>query len=236
MAFENKQGKYITEYVNKHIESNEQLDKLKLFSFIENKKDRESLLEQFKYTRIIYKFLEGTQAKDSLLHAEIKIQIILYLSIIEYCCDYLISNQFKNTKVVKETMKSAGLKKMNLRPNLLNQVASSLNRDKDDLVISAKTQDTSTKNLSKIRFSDKIDCIGNTLIELDKEKNYNEKKVNRRKNRRSKVLKEIKTLIYYRNNIHLSHELTNNRHATLKDSKRAYKCTKNFSGMINYFV
>lgn len=51
MAFENKQEKYITEYVNKHIESNEQLDKLKLFSFIEDKEDRESLLEQFKYTR-----------------------------------------------------------------------------------------------------------------------------------------------------------------------------------------
>ena len=65
---------------------------------------------------------------------------------------------------------------MNLQPNLLNQVARSLNRDQDDLVISAKIQDTSTKNLSKIRFSDKIDCIGNTLIELDKEKNYNEKK------------------------------------------------------------
>jgi len=236
VAFGDRQNKYIKEYVTNHVESKQLLTQKQIFLFIECEKDRESLLNQFIYTRILYKFLEGVQAENSLLYAEVKIQIILYLSLIEYCCDYLITNQFQQTQSVKNTLKNASLKKVSLNKDLMKQIAKSVNREENDFVISVKDNTEGTKSLSKIRFADKLDCIGATLTELDNKKGYSKKKIMRRERFRKKTLEEVKELIYYRNNIHLSHELTNDRRATLADSKKAYKCVKKFSDIVNTFV
>lgn len=173
MAFENGQNKYIEKYVTNHVESKQLLNQKKIFSFIKCEKDKASLLDQFIYTRILYKFLEGVQAEDSLLYAEVKIQIILYLSLIEYCCDYLITNQFQQAQSVRNTLKNAGLKKIFVNKDLMKQIAKSVNREENDFVISVKDNTEDTKNLNKIRFADKLDCIGAALTEMDNKRGYN---------------------------------------------------------------
>ena len=233
VAFEEEQKDYIKKYIYTHIESLDELNSKGYFGFIDDDALRNFVLNQSFSTSIMYKFCEGMSATGILKAAEAKIQIILYLSFIEYSCDYLIRYRLSMTDAVKEMNNSNSLKKINLRENLLEQIAASVDRDPNDIVVSVpdiKSQDTDS-NLRKTRFEDKLSLIGNAMNELDK--NGTTEKLKRRQENREQMLGEIKELIYLRNNVHLTHEI--NRQATIDQSKKAYKVVKKFSDILNSF-
>lgn len=220
------------DYISTHTESPEILHKKELFAFVDNEKERTILLNQFSSTRTIYKFFEGMQAVNENLDAEAKIQAILFLSLIEYSCDYLIQNQLRNTKATKNESKS-GLRKLNIDPNKLNDIAKSVNRDTSELVVSAI--DTKMEiDLKRITFNNKLKIIENSITETDKKVKNHKWKI-RAKNRHT-IFSRIEKLIYYRNNIHISHEINGGRASELPHSKDAYQLIEKFSDMINTFL
>lgn len=234
MTFDKTHKEYINEYITSHIESKEYLRKKDIFAFIKNEKERDAILNQFYSTRTVYKFFEGMHAENEILDAEAKIQVILYLSFIEYSCDYLIKNQLHETNTVKNSLKSSGLKKLKITYSLLEKVAKSVNRDVDDIVLSTTdTKKDNTSKLQKITFNDKLRIVEESLNEMDEKA--------RKRNRDSRyahrhpVFEEIGKLVYLRNNIHLSHEFKDGRASELSDSRSAYKLVKKFSNMMNEF-
>lgn len=60
------------------------------FSFIRNEKLAKRLGEEFVSARVIYKILEGLEAKEWLHRAQIRIQILSYASIYEAVLHYIL--------------------------------------------------------------------------------------------------------------------------------------------------
>lgn len=72
------------------------------FWFISDNDLRERLEDEFKSVRYIYKILEGMQAKDWLLTAQIRIQILLYASIYEAVLHHVLLQDYSETAQVKQ--------------------------------------------------------------------------------------------------------------------------------------
>lgn len=71
------------------------------FWFISDINLRIRLEEEFKSARYVYKLLEGLQAKEWLLNAEVRIQILLYASIYEAVLHHVLLQDYSNTDAVK---------------------------------------------------------------------------------------------------------------------------------------
>lgn len=65
---------------------------------------RDRLIVEFINARKIYKFFEGLQASDELLLAQIKTQVIMYVSIQEAVVNYLLFELFEETNTVKNLL------------------------------------------------------------------------------------------------------------------------------------
>lgn len=82
MAFTSETKKELENYISGHLPNKEWYES-HFYPFIENKSLRDRLIVEFINARKIYKFFEGLQASDELLLAQIKTQVIMYVSIQE---------------------------------------------------------------------------------------------------------------------------------------------------------
>lgn len=82
MAFQKKTIDTIIGYVYGHLPQKEWYEE-KFYPFIKDVKLRARLITEYTNARVIYKLFEGVQAKDELLLAQIKTQVIMYVSIQE---------------------------------------------------------------------------------------------------------------------------------------------------------
>jgi hypothetical protein len=90
------------------------------FWFISDPDLRTRLEEEFKSARYVYKLLEGMEAKDWLLTAEVRIQILLYASIYEAVLHHVLLQDYKDTDPVKRITTYEARTKINI-PNAIKQ-------------------------------------------------------------------------------------------------------------------
>jgi len=92
------------------------------FWFISDKELRTRLEDEFKSARYVYKLLEGMQAKDWLLNAEVRIQILLYASIYEAVLHHVLFLDYADTAPVKRITTYEARKKINISGMIENQI------------------------------------------------------------------------------------------------------------------
>jgi hypothetical protein len=92
MAFKEPIRRAVVEYVERDLPSDEFYERY--FWFISDANLRERLEEEFRSARYIYKLLEGLTAKDWLLTAQVKVQILLYASIYEAVLHHVLLQEY----------------------------------------------------------------------------------------------------------------------------------------------
>ena len=84
------------------------------FWFISDVELRTRLEEEFKSARYVYKLLEGLQAKEWLLNAEVRIQILLYASIYEAVLHHVLLQDYADSDVVRSITTYEARKRINI--------------------------------------------------------------------------------------------------------------------------
>lgn len=124
---------------------------------IENKSLRDRLIVEFINARKIYKFFEGLQASDELLLAQIKTQVIMYVSIQEAVVNYLLFELFEETNTVKNLLFQERLVKIGIPGHKLEKIAKELEHDKKDIIPCYNKVQTVDK--TKIRYEQKVAAL-----------------------------------------------------------------------------
>lgn len=122
------------------------------FWFISDTDLRTRLEEEFKSARYVYKLLEGLQAKDWLLIAEVRIQILLYASIYEAVLHHVLLQDYANTDAVKNITTYETRKKINISGEIKKKIVDVYSPSGD--VVVYQTQ-IATVDERKIVFEDK---------------------------------------------------------------------------------
>lgn len=98
MAFTEPIRKAVVEYVERDLPSDAFYERY--FWFISDANLRERLEDEFRSARYIYKLLEGLTAKDWLLTAQVKVQILLYASIYEAVLHHVLLQEYATSSEV----------------------------------------------------------------------------------------------------------------------------------------
>jgi hypothetical protein len=112
MPFSKSVQKSINEYIDKY--TGDAAFYGEYFWFISDAVLRTRLEEEFKSARYVYKFLEGMQAKDWLLTAEVRIQILLYASIYEAVLHHVLLQDYQTTDAVRRIATYESRKRINI--------------------------------------------------------------------------------------------------------------------------
>lgn len=122
------------------------------FWFISDSDLRTRLEEEFKSARFIYKLLEGLQAKDWLLNAEVRIQILLYASIYEAVLHHILLQDYASSSVVKSLTTYEARKKINISNAIKQKIVDNYSPTGDVVVYQIES---ATVDERKIVFEDK---------------------------------------------------------------------------------
>ena len=196
------------------------------FNFIKDNTLRNRLISEFKNARFVYKFFEGISAKDELLLAEVKMQVLMYASIYEATIHYVLFDEYyKNNPVVQNLLTQNVNKPFSIPKTQLDKINSLLSHDEKTIIPYFAT--TQMRDITKIRFDKK--CIA--AFQLGILKNIPEQN-----DSSADILPEIKRLpdmptfcselirIYeVRNTIHLHAELKKEIEYHLALSRIAYR-------------
>lgn len=125
MAFNESVRQAVEQYVEKHL-PDEQFYQL-YFWFISDESLKIRLEEEFRSARHIYKILEGMQAKDWLLIAQVKVQILLYASIYEAVLHHVLLQEYAKTPEVKELTSYEHRKPINVSGIIKSTIQSTYN-------------------------------------------------------------------------------------------------------------
>lgn len=125
MAFTEAVRKAVAEYVENHL-PNEQFYQ-RYFWFISDENLRDRLEEEFRSARYIYKLLEGMQAKDWLLTAQVKVQILLYASIYEAVLHHVLLQNYTSTPEVIALSSYEHRKPINISSSIRGTIQSTYN-------------------------------------------------------------------------------------------------------------
>ena len=186
MAFTSETKKELENYISGHLPNKEWYES-HFYPFIENKSLRDRLIVEFINARKIYKFFEGLQASDELLLAQIKTQVIMYVSIQEAVVNYLLFELFEETNTVKNLLFQERLVKIGIPGHKLEKIAKELEHDKKDIIPCYNKVQAVDK--TKIRYEQKVAA----LLEL---------------NLISKGLADDLVKLYeYRNTVHIEAEM-----------------------------
>ncbi|WP_423459470.1 hypothetical protein [Ottowia sp. VDI28] len=112
MPFSESVQKSINEYIERYTGDGSFYSEY--FWFISDEDLRTRLEEEFKSARYVYKLLEGMQARDWLLTAEVRIQILLYASIYEAVLHHVLLQDYATTDPVKRITTYEARKKINI--------------------------------------------------------------------------------------------------------------------------
>jgi len=112
MPFTESVQKSISEYIDKY--TGDASFYSEYFWFISDEDLRTRLVDEFKSARYVYKLLEGMQAKDWLLTAEVRIQVLLYASIYEAVLHHVLLQDYATTDAVKRLTTYEARKRINI--------------------------------------------------------------------------------------------------------------------------
>lgn len=198
----------IIDYVYGHLPNEEWYDQ-KFYPFIKDNNLRERLIIEYKNSRVIYKVFEGLQAKDELLLAQIKTQVIMYVSIQEAVVNYVLFNLNEAKEPVqnllfqdrKTQIMIPNYKKEKLKKNLIH----------DGKEILTYYKEKKPVDKTKIRYDQKVEaCYQLNLID-------------------EQLSKDLITLYKYRNTIHIESELKQNLDYNLEMGNLAYRRVEGLS-------
>ena len=118
------------------------------FSFIKDEKLKNRLIAEFKNVRFIYKVFEGLSAKDELLLAEVRMQILMYASIYEAVIHYVLFDEYyQNTQEVKDLLIHKVTKRIDIPQNKRAMLSKCLCHDGKDIITSYETAAVSYTHL-----------------------------------------------------------------------------------------
>lgn len=208
MAFTSETKKELENYISGHLPNKEWYES-HFYPFIENKSLRDRLIVEFINARKIYKFFEGLQASDELLLAQIKTQVIMYVSIQEAVVNYLLFELFEETNTVKNLLFQERLVKIGIPGHKLEKIAKELEHDKKDIIPCYNKVQAVDK--TKIRYEQKVAA----LLEL---------------NLISEGLADDLVKLYeYRNTVHIEDEMKKKLVYDLNMGELAYRRVEGLS-------
>lgn len=224
MPFEKEFKDSIINYCTRDLPKDEWYENA--FNFIKDDTLRNRLISEFKNARFVYKFFEGISAKDELLLAEVKMQVLMYASIYEATIHYVLFDEYyKNNPVVKKLLTQKVNKRFSIPTTQLAQINSLISHDGKTIIPYFET--TQKRDITKIRFDEK--CIAAFQLGILKG-------IPQQNDSTAEILPEIKPLpdmptfcselirIYeVRNAIHLHAELKKEIDYHLALSKIAYR-------------
>ncbi|MBP1614202.1 MAG: hypothetical protein H6Q13_1650 [Bacteroidetes bacterium] len=113
MAFPAKLKQEVEEYINKHHPNQKWWEQYFDNAFVNDQELSTRLVQEMMSIRTVYQLLEGLRAKDELLRAQTKIQIITYASIYEAVLHHILfkTDLIKNQEVKKLLTKTKYVKR-----------------------------------------------------------------------------------------------------------------------------
>jgi hypothetical protein len=182
------------------------------FSFIEDRKLKEYLANEFYTARYIYKLMEALNVKARDLNAHVKFQIIQYASIFESVICYLLWNKYKDHEAVQKIQYH-----LEYHPVQALSKKSRIFFDDEEVYICRLKKDVKTPEYS-IKFDDKV----NAAVEIGFLK--------------SDLAEDIKQIYKLRNNVHTSKAAKAQFTFELEQSKKAYLRMEPFIIGIKEFI
>ncbi|PFE48188.1 hypothetical protein CN318_29745 [Bacillus cereus] len=208
MPFESNLQEEIIKYVYGHLPNEEWYEK-KFYPFITNNELRTRLITEFKNSRVIYKIFEGLQATDELLLAQVKTQVIMYVSIQEAAINYVLFDLKKDTEIVKKLLYQNRLIKISIPQHKRDKLEKELFHDGKELI--PHYEDKKPVDKTKIRYDQKVDaCYNLGLIDSD-------------------MKNDLIKLYEYRNTVHLEAELKKGLTYDLEMGLLAYRRVEGLS-------
>lgn len=211
MAFKFEISDYIYKYCNSDLPDDEWYEE-NFFPFIK-KKDNDiwnRLVIEHRNARTIYKIFEGLQAENELLLAQIKTQIIMYVSIQEEVINYILFKLYDETnQVVFELTHREILTRISIPETSMEKLKKELNHDNKDIIPCYYKQKKVKKNT--IKYENKVKALVKLeLIDND-------------------FASDLITLYEFRNTVHLEAEMKKGFDYNLKIAKLAYRRVEGLS-------
>jgi hypothetical protein len=153
MPFAEDVQKSINDYIEKYTGTAEFYREY--FWFISDSDLRVRLEDEFKSARYVYKLLEGMQAKDWLLTAEVRIQILLYASIYEAVLHHVLLQDYSTSDVVKRLTTFESRKKINISGAIKKKIVDTYHPTGEVVVYQLES---ATVDERKIVFEDKANA------------------------------------------------------------------------------
>jgi hypothetical protein len=152
MAFPESVRQAVVDYVGNHLPGDHFYQQY--FWFISDESLRTRLEEEFRSARYIYKILEGMQATDWLLTAQVKVQILLYASIYEAVLHHVLLQFYGATSEVIDLSSYEHRRPINISNAIRGTIQSSYNPSG---AISVYETETRAMDERKIVFEDKAE-------------------------------------------------------------------------------
>lgn len=207
------------------------------FDFIKDSALKARLICEFKNARFIYKVFEGLVARDELLLAEVRMQVLMYASIYEATLHYVLFDEFyKDNPSVKRLLTRQVNKPFSIPNKQITAINTLLFHDGKTIIPYFQT--TQKREIEQIRFDEKCKIafeIG-LLSDITEQNDLN-----------ADILPDIRNIegmptfcselirIYeVRNAIHLQAELKKEIEYHLQLSKIAYRHMQPFLEQIKY--
>lgn len=210
MAFTEPIREAVVEYVERDLPTDAFYERY--FWFISDANLRVRLEEEFRSARYIYKLLEGLTAKDWLLTAQVKVQILLYASIYEAVLHHVLLQEYATSPEVVTLTSYEHRKPINISGGIRTKIQ---NTYKPSGPISVYETETRSIDERKIVFEDKAETA--RLLGLI-----------------DQSIKDVVCNVYsFRNAIHLHAELRRGIEYEIEVAKEAYWRLQGFCQQIS---
>jgi hypothetical protein len=154
MAFEKSVKDQITQYIGAHVA--DESWHISYFDFIGDTNLAKRLGEEFISTRYIYKLLEGLEANDWLLRAQIRNQVLSYASIYEAVIHHILFDVFSAEPPVVGLTEFATKKQISIPPASMTLLEKHLEHDGKKIIPTYEAIGRTDE--SKVRFDKKAEC------------------------------------------------------------------------------
>ncbi|QDQ03510.1 hypothetical protein FOH38_22775 [Lysinibacillus fusiformis] len=202
----------IRKYTYSHL-PNESWYETNFYPFIEDIEMRERLKTEFINARVIYKIFEGLQAKDELLLAQIKTQVIMYVSIQEAVINYVLFELNSSSDEVRKLLCYEKLIPIDIPKYKKEQLEKILVHAEKEILTYYK--DIKHLDKTKIRYEHKVNACFNLGLITEKLKD------------------ELIQLYEYRNTVHLEAELRKKFTYDLNMGELAYRRVEGLSKVLS---
>jgi len=210
MTFQEEVKHYIADYVEGHIPTQD--DILSRFSCIQNQEVQTRIAKEYYIARYIYKFFEGMQAADSLLVAQVRLQVVMFANIYEAIIHEVLFAYYADSDAVHNLRFINSPIEISIPDSKLSKIKDAISHDGKEIktyFIGSKRRD-----INKLRFDSKAEAaLSLGLID-------------------ERLKEEMVNCYDLRNGIHLHAELRKEIVWDLEMSKAAYWRVENLNTQV----